>query len=249
VPHVFQTLADRPAWRAVLKQVDAAAYPVFMQHTDFAPLWPLVFAAFPEYQLILVDTHTGRHLAHGNMVPFAWDGTPAGLPQSATEMVQRALEHRRRGVRPTALGAIQAVVDPACQGGGLSVQMLRGMAHLAATCRVPDLFAPIRPTQKARFPLAPFERYVGWTRPDGLPFDPWQRVHARLGATPAGIVDRWLTVTASTDEWARWTGLVFAETGPYVVPGALVPVEIDAERGSGRYVEPHLWMRYRIAPV
>jgi hypothetical protein len=28
----------------------------------------------------------------------------------------------------------------------------------------------------------------------------------------------------------------------YVVPGALVPVEIDRERDEGHYLEPNVWM-------
>ena len=36
--------------------------------------------------------------------------------------------------------------------------------------------------------------------------------------------------------------MTFPETGAYVVPGALVPVEIDRERDEGLYVEPNVWM-------
>jgi hypothetical protein len=38
----------------------------------------------------------------------------------------------------------------------------------------------------------------------------------------------------------------FPDSGPYVVPGALVPVEIDRDRDQGRYVEPNVWVRHRI---
>ena len=37
-------------------------------------------------------------------------------------------------------------------------------------------------------------------------------------------------------------GLAFPESGAYVVPGALVPVEIDRERDEGVYVKPNIWM-------
>jgi hypothetical protein len=36
--------------------------------------------------------------------------------------------------------------------------------------------------------------------------------------------------------------MTFPETGAYVIPGALVPVEIDRERDEGIYVEPNVWM-------
>ena len=34
----------------------------------------------------------------------------------------------------------------------------------------------------------------------------------------------------------------FPDSGSYVVPGALVPVEIDLERDEGLYREPNVWM-------
>jgi hypothetical protein len=37
------------------------------------------------------------------------------------------------------------------------------------------------------------------------------------------------------------------QSGSYVVPGGLVPVEIDVEADRGHYEEPHVWMHYRIA--
>jgi hypothetical protein len=36
--------------------------------------------------------------------------------------------------------------------------------------------------------------------------------------------------------------MTFPETGADVVPGALVPVEIDRERDEGLCVEPNVWM-------
>jgi hypothetical protein len=112
---------------------------------------------------------------------------------------------------------------------------------------MPDLLAPIRPTEKFRYPLASLESYGGQHRADGLPVDPWQRVHARLGVVPVSIEDAWLSVAATADEWSAWTGITMTSSGRYVVPDALVPVHMDAESGVGHYVEPHLWMRYRIA--
>jgi GNAT superfamily N-acetyltransferase len=244
--YVFHAVAEDPGWRSVLDEVDAAAYPTFMQHTDLRPFWALVYAAFPEYQLVLCDERTGQHLAHGNMVPLVWDGTAADLPRSAVEMAHRALTVRRLGARPTAFGALQAVVSPSVQGSGLSQRMLQAMASLAADHGALDLVAPIRPTQKARYPLTTLEQYVGWRRPDGLPVDPWQRAHERLGAVPVGIVSSWLTVSAGLDDWTRWSRVRFPASGSYVVPGALVPVDVDTRLGLGRYVEPHLWMRYRL---
>jgi hypothetical protein len=217
-----------------------------MRFSDLARYWRVIYPTFPEYQLILTDATTGQHLAHGNLVPFAWNGTTADLPHSAVEMVERSLADRAAGRAPTILGALQAVVDPAQQGAGLSTRMLQAMAGLAAALRIPELVAPIRPTEKTLAPLSSLGEYVARVRADGLPADPWQRVHARLGATPIGVEEAWLSVTGTLEEWQRWTGVGVPAEGPYIVPGALTPIAVDAICAVGRYVEPHLWMRYRI---
>jgi GNAT superfamily N-acetyltransferase len=242
----FLSIAERPELRAQLRALDAVAFPAFMASSNLAPLWPAIDEWFADWQLVACDPLTGGHLAHANAVPFAWDGAIASLPQTAVELVTRAIEHRREGRLPTALGALQVVVQPALQGHGLSTRVLQAVAATAAGRGVADLFAPIRPNRKACYPLIPFASYVQQTLADGLPADPWQRAHARLGAQPVGIVADWLSVVAPVAMWEIWAGLCFGATGRYIVPGALAPVAIDLEYGSGRYVEPHLWMRYQL---
>jgi hypothetical protein len=36
--------------------------------------------------------------------------------------------------------------------------------------------------------------------------------------------------------------MALPESGVYIVPGALVPIEIDREQDEGVYVEPNVWM-------
>ena len=75
----------------------------------------------------------------------------------------------------------------------------------------------------------------------------WVRARLALGTTRLGQA-----LEALSSRFARqsvapkdWTGLRMPETGSYVVPGALVPVEIDRERDLGLYVEPNCWMVHR----
>ena len=79
---------------------------------------------------------------------------------------------------------------------------------------------------------------------DGLPFDPWLRVHARLGAAPLGTCPASMRIEGSREEWETWTGMTFPQDGDYVVPGGLVPVEF--RDGRGVYVEPNFWMRHPV---
>ena len=71
-------------------------------------------------------------------------------------------------------------------------------------------------------------------------------MHVRAGAEFVAIAERSQTVQGTVAAWESWTGMVFPDSGAYVVPGALVPVEIDRERDMGRLVEPNCWMRHRL---
>lgn len=95
-----------------------------------------------------------------------------------------------------------------------------------------------------RYPLQPIESYVQWKRPDGEPFDPWLRVHQRLGAKLLGIAERSMVIEGSIAEWEGWTGQAFPESGAYVVPRAHLPIEVDRERDLGVYAEPNVWRRH-----
>jgi hypothetical protein len=119
------------------------------------------------------------------------------------------------------------------------------MGDIVARHGLTDLVAPVRPTEKHRHPDMPMDRYMAWRRDDGLPFDPWLRAHARAGGELLHPAPEAMRVTAPVADWESWTGMTFPETGSYVVPGALVPVEIDRERDVGDYREPNCWVRHR----
>jgi hypothetical protein len=135
-----------------------------------------------------------------------------------------------------------AVVDRSHQGRGLAALLIAGMRDLARRSGYSSLIAPVRPTWKERYPLIPMERYARWARVDGLPFDPWLRLHARPGAELLEVCPASMRIEGSRDEWESWTGMAFPGDGAYVVPGALVPVEFEG--GHGVYVEPNVWMRH-----
>jgi hypothetical protein len=124
--------------------------------------------------------------------------------------------------------------------------MLAAMRRAAAARGFTDLVAPVRPSRKHLYPLTPIERYVRWRRDDGLLFDPWLRTHERAGATLIRVAPSSMRIAGTVENWEAWTGLRFPDSGPYVVPGALVPVEIDVDRDDGVYVEPNVWMHHRL---
>jgi hypothetical protein len=99
------------------------------------------------------------------------------------------------------LCALVAIVDSRHQGRGLSGLIIGGMARVADQAGLECLIAPVRPTWKERYPLTPLERYMRWKREDGLPFDPWIRLHHRLGAELLALAPRSLDVRGTVAEW------------------------------------------------
>ena len=236
------TIAERPDLDARLGEV-RDPWPEFLHHDAIVNrYWDALYDEFPEFQLALLDVEADEVVAKGCTIPVAWDGRAETLSGGVGD----ALEQGFSGIRANVLCALVAVVDPAHQGRGLSGLVIRGMAQAAGAAGLDCLIAPVRPTRKERYPLTSLDRYARWTREDGLPFDPWIRLHQRLGAEILGLAPRSLEVAGTVAEWEEWTAMAFPETGDYVVPGALVPVTVDRERDEGRYVEPNLWMRHAV---
>jgi GNAT superfamily N-acetyltransferase len=239
MPPRIVTIAERPDLEARLGEI-ADPWPEFVHHDEVVNRhWPRLYEDFRELQLVLYEEETDTLLGKGCTIPLEWDGRAGNLPGGVVD----ALEARGRG---NVLCALVAVVDPAHQGRGLSGLIIQGMAQTAAEHGLGCLLAPVRPTWKERYPLIPLERYMRWQRPDGLPFDPWIRLHQRLGGEILALAPRSLDIRGTVAAWEDWTGMAFPESGDYVVPGALVPVAIDRERDEGRYVEPNVWMRHGV---
>ena len=241
------THADRPELRERWSEWVAPAWPEFALHGDVCNrYWDCLTERFSDGQFYLCDEESGAVVGIGNTVPVEWDGTVAGLPGGVDDMLIRAFGDDEPAMAPNALSALQAIVVGEQRGRGLSYEIIREMGAVARRHGFADLIAPVRPTWKARYPLTPMERYMRWLRDDGLPLDPWIRVHRRLGGEILAVAEESMVVTGTVAEWERWTGLAFPESGSYVVPDALVPVTIDRERDEGRHAEPNVWMRHRV---
>ncbi|MFD0688124.1 N-acetyltransferase [Actinomadura fibrosa] len=238
------TCAERPGLVPHLYGIDEN-WPVFMRHDPVGnALLGRVPEAFPEHCVVATDG--GRVVARGQSVPYdatlserrepparGWDG-----------VLVWAFADRRAGRPGTAASALDITIDVAYLGQGLSRRMLAALRDAAARQGHDALWAPVRPTEKHLCPHVPMDEYIQRRRGDGLPADPWLRVHARVGGVIGKVAPASMTISGSLDEWRRWTGLPFDRGGAVEVPGALVPVHCDTAHGHAVYVEPNVWVRH-----
>ena len=240
------TLDQRPELEPTARSLDASALPEFMHHDAMVNrYWERLYSEFPGFQIVVCEGD--EVVAAGNSLPVFWDGTVEGLPAGLDGVLERGFEDLENERTPTAVSALLAVVPYDNQNRGLSRVLLKGMKAVAAKLGLGTLIAPVRPTLKPQYPLTPMEHYMRWKREDGLTFDPWIRVHRRLGAELLRVASRSMLITGTVKEWEEWTGMRFPKSGPYIVPGALRPVAMDLEKDFGVYEEPNIWMRHLVS--
>jgi hypothetical protein len=234
--------ADRPDLvERRFEELVEPAFPAYMNENEPGNLyWDRLYADFPEFQVALVDGD--ELLAEAHAVPVPWDGTRGDLPSGWDEGFVRGMTSERDR---TALMAIAISVAPSQQGRQLSGRMVQTFTDNARAAGLANgVIAPVRPTWKERYPLIPIERYMAWRRTDGAHFDPWLRVHERVGGEILAAAPESMTIRAPAADWAEWTGMAFPDDGEYVFPGALATlVVLD---GVGTHVEPNVWVLHRV---
>ena len=242
------TAAERPdLWEQTLAdQLFRSVWPEYNLHgSDTWKYFPATFPAHAAFQILFLDKRTERIVSRGRTIGIRWDGSLRSLPRGIDDAGLRALNESRP---PTAVCALAAEVDDEFQGHGLSELILRAMAMATVATGLSRLVVPVRPSMKERYPLMPIDRYAAWRRDDGLPFDSWLRVHARLGA-------RHLAGRAPVATHQRQGGGLGALDG-HVLPGerhVRVPPLSGAahrpRRPRPRIREPNVWVEHDTSKV
>lgn len=263
-PRSWQTLRERPTASAsmpVVEIITIAArpdlapmisefpqvWPSFMYHDATGSLYYDVAATeYPEFVMLAVDD--GQPVARLFSVPFTWDGDPTkALPEDGWDWaIRTAHQTRSDGSVPNLVSALEITIRPDRRGRGLAAALLEAMRRNVSRLGFADLVAPVRPNAKDD-PTEPMTSYAFRTRADGLPVDPWLRVHVRAGGRIRNIAPTSMTIPGTLAQWREWTGLAFDVSGPIHVPGALVPVMCASEHDYGVYVEPNVWVHHRLA--
>ncbi|HEY0697275.1 MAG TPA: N-acetyltransferase [Micromonospora sp.] len=241
------SLMDRPDLAPLLDGDFAGAWPEFMLWDPMgAVFYGAAHEVYPEFVFAAVDpAEPGRVVARAYAVPLRW--TEEELPEGGWDrVIQRAAVTRLTGATPNIVSAIEICIRPDRRGEGLSALMLTAMRRAVATLGYDTLVAPVRPSGKHTHPDLPMVEYAAQVREDGLPVDPWLRVHVRAGGRIERVAPRSMMISGTLADWRHWTGLPFDTSGPVHVPGALVPVHCDVAHDHAVYVEPNVWVRHRL---
>jgi hypothetical protein len=236
----MHSAAERPdLWERGIPSV----WPEYNKHGDVLNRWwGHLGEDLPDFQFVLYDEEHDAVVAEGQTGPLRWNGEDGALPDGIDSAIEQIFGSVRAGKRVNTLCALAAAIPLDGRGRGLAEQVLGAMRATAERHGLVHLVAPVRPSFKEHYPLTPMDRYVQWRRDDGQLFDPWMRVHERLGARVATPLPRSLLITGTASEWETWTDMAFPDSGDYVFPHGLAPLHIDRSANLGTYWEPNVWM-------
>jgi hypothetical protein len=237
------TSSERPDLEDEAGAAFRVKWPEFIFHDPISKQYVTEVAErFPRYDVLLLDE--GRVVAGGWSVPIRWDGTVKDLPDGYDGALVRAVEGHQGGVLATTFSFMAVAVGNGETKRGLAGEVVTALRVRALGAGLTHVIAPLRPTLKPSYPLVSMASFAAWTRSDGLSIDPWIRAHQRMGAKILAPSPRSMVMTGTVVEWESWTGMVFPETGAYVVPDALGLVDIDRAKDIGTYVEEGLWVQH-----
>lgn len=240
------TLAERPDLQERLSDFPGV-WPEFLFHDPVAAaLYDTITTRDPRFCLIAIDPAAPDHpVAKACTLPLSW--TPETLPGSGYDgALLAATADALTGRAAQVVCAVEVAVQLDRRGCGISTVMLDAVRRNAARLGYREVVVPVRPNHKQHHPTVPMAEYAHWTREDGLPTDPWLRVHVRAGAEIVAVAPTSMTVMGSLPQWRDWTGLPFDVSGPVLVPGGLVPVSCDTTHDTAAYVEPNVWVCHRL---
>jgi GNAT superfamily N-acetyltransferase len=239
------TFAEQPDILEKLLNVDRPGDPVAKQDPS-ARYVDRLLSESPATQLVLYEADQRTVLGWALTVASRWDFDPHTLPDGVAAVIEEGLQTDLS--EASVLSAVVVYVRPEFRDQGLSYELVGGVLDLARHLGLHGVVIPVRPSLKSRYPLAPMSDYMHWQNSEGLPVDDWLRVHVKLGGRILGVCDRAVVKTATVAEWEMFVRMLLPQSGRYVVPGALVPIEVDRERDVAVYVEPNIWVFHAIQP-
>lgn len=199
-----------------------------------------------EMHLVAIDSETSEMLGTIDGTPFDWDGVPASLPNGGwADVVRQAIgfgDNPEKKAEAQWAAAIGTSIEPAHQGRGLAQKLLEALKKEVLAQGYKGLVAPVRPTERWRMPSISIEEYADTRLEDGRHFDPWVRIHEKIGGEIIGICPASAVFKASHKQWEEWAGMRLPKTGDVLVPGAINFLRLENQRGILK--EDSIWIKH-----
>jgi GNAT superfamily N-acetyltransferase len=228
------------------QELGSRVWPEFMQHDEtVSKYWISLYEKFADYQCAVFEDEILLGIL--NSIPLCWIDHLDSLPDAGLDWaMEKANNDLNIKLDPNILVGVQILINPEFQGRGLSYKLLEIMKEFAAEKGLTHIALPVRPTLKWKYPLIPMDDYIHWKKKDGLPFDPWIRVHVKAGGKIISTCYSSMDISGTLEDWEAWTNKKFPKSGDYIIDEALVPVKIDTTRNTGHYMEPNVWIVHEI---
>ena len=179
VPLTISLLADRPDLAEAMWNMPNS-WPEFMRHDPIGGLfYGNVETRFAEFVLVAQDD-AGEVVACAYSIPFVLGDGAAARQRLGLRDPQRPAGQPPRPASPTRSRRSRSPSAPTAKAPASPPQMLVAMRDNAARRGFAELLAPVRPNGKTDV-HEPMSTYALRVRDDGLPVDPWLRVHVRAG--------------------------------------------------------------------
>ena len=240
------TTKERPDLIRAGDNIVEAVWSEFMLHDAVANKWFFqLYDDFPEFQYWLLD---GEDIVGiGNSIPLFWNDKLENLPEEGWDWaIVKGFKDKEKNIKPNLLCALSITINPKYQGKGISTKMVRSMVQIGREKKLETLIIPVRPTLKKDYPQTDIKQYITWKREDGQLFDPWLRVHEKLGGEIIKVCSKAMKISGTISDWENWTGMKFPESGKYNIPGALNSVDFDIKKDVGIYIEPNVWVEHKL---
>jgi len=237
---IVEKLSDNKKLVNVINKLHSEPWPVFLsEDSSVKKYWQRLYQVYPEYQLLF--RINSEYIGVANSAPIYWNGSIGNLPSGFDEAIETIIEEDKK---PNTLCGLAVVISKKYLGKGISSKIINNLKKLAKSYGYSNLILPVRPTLKSQYPTISMDDYINWKK-DNLPFDPWLRVHLKIGGEILKVANPSMIVRGTVSDWQRWTGMHFGESNKYIIQGALNPVNIDLENDLGEYIEPNIWVLHK----
>jgi len=237
---IVEKLSDNTKLVDVINKLHSEPWPVFLsEDSSVKKYWQRLYQVYPEYQLLF--RINSEYIGVANSAPIYWNGNIDNLPAGFDEAIETIIEDNKK---PNTLCGMAVVISKEHLGKGISSVIINNLKRIAKSYGYSNLILPVRPTLKSQYPTISMDNYTKWEK-DDLPFDPWLRVHIKIGGEILKVANPSMIVRGTVSDWQRWTGMHFGESNKYIIPGALNPVNIDLENDLGEYIEPNIWVLHK----